>query len=948
MSQSIPRVSVIVASYNHASYIKAAIQSVLNQTWQDFEIIITDDGSVDETPSLVLELKDPRINLSVFDENRGACIAMNACISRARGEYIAVLNSDDLFAPDKLERQVAYLDQNPTIGGVFSWPSLIDERGKEFLDESHKDYLVFDVQNRSRADWLHHFFYHGNCLCHPTLMIRRACYDRIGCYDERLAQVPDLDFWIRLCSECDIHVVTERLTFFRIRDHLQNASAARIDVQIRDLWERQKLYFHYLSLNEGLFKEVFCKDIDRLGINGVSLPIKLALLAIDAGSPHHQAFALDLLFNVLGDKKNGRNELAASEFIRLTAACDLRGLRDRDQYLKDIKDMRCAAERDAATIMDMYFNIKQKAKENLDLKSEYHRQISVNSELELALRGLQNYSHEQQLEIEKLSQLRLEHLQEIANLSGFINAREKELTVIHSSRSWRLVSLLRAMKAVVGSRRKQVLIRFAKNLLISFRGELRRQGLIALTRRIPYYFRNYRVYVQLLASRPPAADGGLFNAVPPVSNNNVRLHPDLININERICVSVSVVIPTLNAGFEFGWLLRKLQAQAGLGEIEVVIVDSGSTDGTVEIARAAGCLVVQISPEQFSHSYARNVGAEAARGDYLLFMVQDAYPIGDFWLYGILRYLLDHEDERLVAASCAEYSRSDSDMMYDSMINTHYRFLGCLDYDRIGEYQGDDHMSLRSLGQLSDVSCLIKRTLFSQYRYRGDYAEDLDLGIRLIRDGYRVAMLASVKVIHSHNRSAYYYLKRSFVDVIFLVNLFDDFIFPHVESFKGLVIGIVSTAGHLTECLAGFDVYASSTPLSDDLWGQIQNWRRGFVVLSTKRRSMLGDARLDDYINHLADRYLEGEGKIVGDEQYEARRFLDAFLARLEHFNAFAINIYGAQDATVREGLRNVICKTFAATVGSALGFMYMDQARGGEGISAMAEEIKSELQAGI
>ena len=223
-----------------------------------------------------------------------------------------------------------------------------------------------------------------------------------------------------------------------------------------------------------------------------------------------------------------------------------------------------------------------------------------------------------------------------------------------------------------------------------------------------------------------------------------------------------------------------------------------------------------------------------------------------------------------------------------------------------------------------------------------------DEAIRLIRDGYRVAMLASVKVIHSHNRPAYYYLKRSFVDVIFLVNLFDDFIFPHVESFKGLVIGIVSTAGHLTECLAGFDVYASSTPLSDDLWGQIQNWRRGFVVLSTKRRSMLGDARLDDYINHLADRYLEGEGKIVGDEQYEARRFLDAFLARLEHFNAFAINIYGAQDATVREGLRNVICKTFAATVGSALGFMYMDQARGGEGISAMAEEIKSELQAGI
>ena len=97
---------------------------------------------------------------------------------------------------------------------------------------------------------------------------------------------------------------------------------------------------------------------------------------------------------------------------------------------------------------------------------------------------------------------------------------------------------------------------------------------------------------------------------------------------------------------------------------------------------------------------------------------------------------------KLAAVSCSEYSRSDSDMMYDSMIHTHYQFLGCLDRDRIGSYQGESHMSLRAQGQLSDVSCLIGRELFGTYRYRGDYAEDLDLGIRLIRDDYRVAMLS--------------------------------------------------------------------------------------------------------------------------------------------------------------------------------------------------------------
>ncbi len=86
--------------------------------------------------------------------------------------------------------------------------------------------------------------------------------------------------------------------------------------------------------------------------------------------------------------------------------------------------------------------------------------------------------------------------------------------------------------------------------------------------------------------------------------------------------------------------------------------------------------MVEIQPSEFSHSYARNRGADAATGDYLLFMVQDAYPIGNFWMVGIIEFLKSHQSEGLIAASCAEYSRTDSDVMYDSMINTHYKFLG--------------------------------------------------------------------------------------------------------------------------------------------------------------------------------------------------------------------------------------------------------------------------------
>ena len=120
-----------------------------------------------------------------------------------------------------------------------------------------------------------------------------------------------------------------------------------------------------------------------------------------------------------------------------------------------------------------------------------------------------------------------------------------------------------------------------------------------------------------------------------------------------------MVIPTLNAGPEFRPLLRKLFGQRGVREVEVVVVDSGSKDGTVELAREHGAVVVEIPPSEFSHSHARNLGARAAGGDWLLFMVQDAYPIGELWMHGMASYLRDHAAQGVVAASCAEFSRSE-------------------------------------------------------------------------------------------------------------------------------------------------------------------------------------------------------------------------------------------------------------------------------------------------
>lgn len=523
----------------------------------------------------------------------------------------------------------------------------------------------------------------------------------------------------------------------------------------------------------------------------------------------------------------------------------------------------------------------------------------------------------------------------ILSLENDLFSRDEQLIALRASSSWRITRPLRKL------RRLLALVIARKSLVSTLSREIWQQirlhGLFRVLHRFPtYYWSNRHKALSRISHRSPSG--------------TYRMHPDLVPGSKQIDATISIVIPTLNAGPEFPVLLRKLSTQRGLSGIEIVIVDSGSTDETVKIARKAGCTVVEIAPAEFSHSYARNRGASAASGRYLLFMVQDAYPIGNYWAYGMLSYLLEHGDRRLAAVSCAEYSRSDSDMMYDSLINTHYGFLGCQDCDRLGEFQGDDHMALRCNGQLSDVACLISKDLFDHYRYRGDYAEDLDLGIRLLRNGFRVAMMSSVKVIHSHNRPAFYYLKRGFVDLVFLASLFTDYPCSRILSPQGVIAGIVSVAAHLSQWYVTFDASCSTENLQRELEMYISRWRKEFRrPLLNRQPCRLDHGSLDAFIDSLADRYLTvSEAEPTGKFGAEIDGFLDTFIARIDHFNTFASKIYIYQDKLLREQLREMVLKTFAATAGTSLGFMFIASNDFEPSDRHIAEMLADELKSGV
>lgn len=294
-----PKVSVVMKSYNHEKYIADAINSILNQSFQDFELIITDDASTDKTVEIIRNFKDGRIHCEFSKFNEGISIAMNRTLNRATGEYIAILNSDDIALPGRLERQVTFLDCNPQISSLFSMPIEIDDLGISKPTGANFE-KAMRLVNSSRATWLRHFFFHGNCLCAPTAMIRRSAIIDCGGYDPRLGSLNDFDYWLRmLLRGHSFAILPEALTAFRIRSNLQNASSPTFFNLTRANYEHSKVLNHFRKLSREFILEIFQDDIRKneisLNLNSDQILIELAL---KTNSIPIYLFGLDTLFDV--------------------------------------------------------------------------------------------------------------------------------------------------------------------------------------------------------------------------------------------------------------------------------------------------------------------------------------------------------------------------------------------------------------------------------------------------------------------------------------------------------------------------------------------------------------------------------------------------------------------------------------------------------------------------
>jgi glycosyltransferase involved in cell wall biosynthesis len=201
----LPRVSIVMTSYNYSRYLRAAIDSVLNQTLSDFELIIVDDGSTDGSQAIVESyLGDNRVRFRPV-EHVGQSAAKNAGIEWVRGPLVAFLDADDIWERQKLEKQVAHFDHDPTLGVVYSRRRLIDESSNEM--PYHQPALY-------RGDVLERIF-RDNFVCFSSAVVRRLVFEHIGLFDEHCDLAVDYDLWLRVAAHYRFDYVDEPLVRYR-------------------------------------------------------------------------------------------------------------------------------------------------------------------------------------------------------------------------------------------------------------------------------------------------------------------------------------------------------------------------------------------------------------------------------------------------------------------------------------------------------------------------------------------------------------------------------------------------------------------------------------------------------------------------------------------------------------------------------------------------------------
>ena len=373
-------------------------------------------------------------------------------------------------------------------------------------------------------------------------------------------------------------------------------------------------------------------------------------------------------------------------------------------------------------------------------------------------------------ELEQLAATREQALQEAHGHEVAFQRIERESEDELAHLRVRLSELTRALQSVDESR--------AWKLVSFYRAGIKERLLPAGSRRRQVYNRLLRT-----GDRYPTPPGSARGAHHTVAASHVVWERFVAPTtpdpgSQTLPVGVSVIIPTRNPGDGFRCVLEHLRAQTGPASIEIIAVDAGSTDGTLALCARHGVKVVAYPEGPWSRGQALNAGADAAAGEFLVFVSQDAIPIGPLAIAGLARPLLD--DARVAIASARRVPSSDADLFTCWQLWRHRTVVLAHRADTTASAEGEtlaalDPLERRRRAQIDNAFSCVRHDVFSRMRFRPlPAAEDLDLGLRLLAQGHAIRFLSSVAAIHSPVRPPAHHFRLAFLERRVVAELLGD------------------------------------------------------------------------------------------------------------------------------------------------------------------------------
>lgn len=244
-----PKVTVLMSVYNGERYIDEAINSILTQTFTDFEFLIINDSSTDTTSDIIQGYNDPRIKIITNEENLGLTKSLNIGLRKAKGKYIARMDADDISFPCRLEVQYSFMQTHNDVGATFGWVEVINENGETIrLNNS-----------RHSPEEIYYILNFRNCLAHSTAMISREIIEKVGGYNELIITAQDYELWNRISKKSKIVKINQYLV--KWREHNKSISSNHSNSQFNSIY--YIFCNQFFNKNKSLFSENQLKFLSK-------------------------------------------------------------------------------------------------------------------------------------------------------------------------------------------------------------------------------------------------------------------------------------------------------------------------------------------------------------------------------------------------------------------------------------------------------------------------------------------------------------------------------------------------------------------------------------------------------------------------------------------------------------------------------------------------------------